>query len=354
VQVLIEGLRANGVEVFECNVPLRMRTAQRVALLKQPWRLPQFGWQIFQCWRRLSQQAVRLPEADAVIVGYLGAFDIHLAKQLFPKTPLVLDCMATLGGATLDRGMQGAGDFKTALAQRIDAAAFRLASLVMVDTEEQLQTLPATVRAKGIVVLVGAPGRWLAAGEQAHKSRERAKSQLEQPLKVLFFGNYIPLQGVPVIGEAIAQVKAPLVVTLIGDGQTRAETERALGAKKDEIIWKQWVNGDDLPKLVASQDVCLGIFGTTAKAQRVVPNKAYQGVAAGCVVITSDTEPQRRVLGDNVLFVPPGNAHKLAKAIEKLARDRTEVTTYQEKAYTLAREQFTPEAIVKPLLERLR
>ena len=43
----------------------------------------------------------------------------------------------------------------------------------------------------------------------------------------------------------------------------------------------------DLPALVAGHDVCLGIFGTGDKALRVVPNKVFQGAAAGCAIVTS-------------------------------------------------------------------
>ena len=45
--------------------------------------------------------------------------------------------------------------------------------------------------------------------------------------------------------------------------------------------------------MVASHDVCLGIFGDTDKALSVVPTKVYQGAAAGCAVVTSDTAPHR-------------------------------------------------------------
>ena len=62
--------------------------------------------------------------------------------------------------------------------------------------------------------------------------------------------------------------------------------------------WIDWVDADELPGVVAEHDVCLGIFGTTDKAPRVVPNKVYQGVASGCAVVTSDTplsaRPARR------------------------------------------------------------
>ena len=68
--------------------------------------------------------------------------------------------------------------------------------------------------------------------------------------------------------------------------------------------------------------MCLGIFGTGDKAQRVVPNKVFQGAAAGCAIVTSDTAPQRRALGEAAVLVPPGDPGELAGALRQLAADR--------------------------------
>src|SRR5579884_2167747 len=103
VQVLMDGLRENGIEVVECNVPLKLSTAERIAMLRQPWRLPALALRLARCWLALRRKAKRLSAADAVVIGYMGQFDIHLAKKLFKRTPLVLDCMVTGSGAAADR-----------------------------------------------------------------------------------------------------------------------------------------------------------------------------------------------------------------------------------------------------------
>ena len=109
----------------------------------------------------------------------------------------------------------------------------------------------------------------------------------------------------------------------------------------------------ELPALVAEHDVCLGIFGTGAKALRVVPNKVFQGLAAGCAIVTSDTPPQRRLLGDAAVLVPPGDAGALAAALRRLAGDRGEVTKLRQQSRELARQEFAPGQVVAPLLRRL-
>ena len=110
---------------------------------------------------------------------------------------------------------------------------------------------------------------------------------------------------------------------------------------------------DELPGLVAGHDVCLGLFGTTPKAGRVVPNKVFQGAAAGCAVVTADTPPQRAALGDAAVYVSAGDAGALAAALRELATDRDRLWELRQAAYRRADETFRPAVVVRPLLERL-
>ena len=97
------------------NEPLRLDTAGRVAMLRQPWRLP-----------TPRRQAAALlagagapgppgagePAPDAVLVGYLGHFDVRLARRLFRGTPIVLDHLVSAAGTARDRGLAGSGGLK--------------------------------------------------------------------------------------------------------------------------------------------------------------------------------------------------------------------------------------------------
>ncbi|BCB77311.1 hypothetical protein Pflav_037210 [Phytohabitans flavus] len=115
------------------------------------------------------------------------------------------------------------------------------------------------------------------------------------------------------------------------------------------MTWLDWVPGVRLPDLVAGHDVSLGIFGTTDKAQRVVPTKVYQGLAAGCVVVTSDTAPQRAALEGSAVLVPPGDAGALADALRSLADDRDRLAKLKTSGQMYAAERFRPAAVVQQL-----
>jgi SAM-dependent methyltransferase len=168
----------------------------------------------------------------------------------------------------------------------------------------------------------------------------------------VFFGLYTPLQGAPVIGRALAELAGvDLEVTMIGTGQDLADTRRQ-AAGNSRVTWRDWVPADELPAEVARHDVCLGIFGDGPKARRVVPNKVFQGAAAGCAIVTSDTPPQRSALGAAAVFVPPGDSGALAAALRRLATDRAELAALRRAAAERAA-TFTPEAVVRPLRDRL-
>jgi glycosyltransferase involved in cell wall biosynthesis len=139
---------------------------------------------------------------------------------------------------------------------------------------------------------------------------------------------------------------------MVGSGQDHDET-RSLAAANHRVAWVDWVASGQLPALVAGHDVCLGIFGTGPKALRVVPNKVFQGAAAGCALVTSDSAPQRRLLGDAAVLVPPGDAAALAAALRDLAVDRDRLRAARAAAAELARSSFTPAAVTAPLLARL-
>jgi glycosyltransferase involved in cell wall biosynthesis len=157
-----------------------------------------------------------------------------------------------------------------------------------------------------------------------------------------------------VIGEALGQLAESddIETTMIGQGQDW-ELARELAVANSHVTWVDWMGPDELPTLVAAHDVCLGIFGTGPKALRVVPNKVFQGAAAGCAIVTSDTAPQRRLLGDAAVFVPPGDAKSLADILRQLSVDRQMVSELRLGARGHSSTEFTASAVIAPLRQRL-
>ncbi|TDD99952.1 glycosyltransferase [Jiangella asiatica] len=358
VQVLIDGLRERGIDVREIAEPLGLDTARRVELLKKPWLVPVLAVRLGRRWLTLTGRALRLGRDERpshVLVGYLGHFDVLLARVLFPSATVVLDHLVFAAGTARDRGV-GAGG-RTLLLSGLDRLAIAAADVVVTDTAEHAAQVPARRRDDAVVVPVGATQAWFDSGARAEASMTRAAD--DGALGVVFFGLFTPLQGTTVIAEALRLLDRRGVrvrATLVGSGQDAAAVRANLAGIDPvdgtvEVTWHDWVQATDLPDLVAAHDVCLGIFGTTSKALAVVPNKVYQGTAAGCAVVTSDTGPQRRAFGDGATFVPPGDAEALATAIETFI-DRSVLARARAAGRAVAH-RFTARAVVAPLVEAL-
>ncbi len=344
--IILEGLRAHGDEVVEFNEPLGLDTAERVAMLRRPWLAYRLVLRLAVSWARLARRRFAdRSRYDAVLVGYLGQFDVLLARLLYPRRRIVLDQLIFAADTARDRGERGRT--RLWMLDTLDRLAVRSANLVVLDTAENAELLPPGQRGKAEVVPVGAPRAWFAAGDVRPEPTPGK-------LRVAFFGLYTPLQGGAVIGGALGLLAGhpEVAITMIGTGQHLEDT-RAAAAGNPSVTWLDWVPSEKLPALVADHDVCLGIFGVTPKALRVVPNKVYQGAAAGCVVLTSDTLPQRRMLGESGLFIPPDDSRALADALLSLASDPARVAALGAAARATACERFTAATVVEPLRSRL-
>jgi len=339
VGILLDGLRQLGDEVTELNAPLGFSTAERVAMLGKPWLAYRLLLRLLRRWSVLTVGRARTrPAPDVVLVGYLGHFDVVLARILFPRAVIALDLLIFAGDTASDRGVRKGP--KLTLLNALDRLAVGCASLVIVDTEEHLELLPAAQRNKAVVAPVGSPDDWFAEPAEIETGR----------LKVLFFGLFTPLQGAPVIGEAIALLPKDIGidVTFIGSGQDLAETRRR-AADSPLATWHEWVEPNELRRLLREHHVCLGIFGDTPKALRVTPNKVFQGAAAGCAILTSDTAPQRRSLGDAARFVAVADPTALAEALRSLATDPSEVHRLRTAAHQRAEADFRPRSVAQPV-----
>lgn len=386
VGILLDGLRSRGHTVRERSLPLGFSTAERVRMLRQPWRVPALAARLASRWVGLggASRAFRGDAApDAIVVGYLGHFDVLLARALWPRRrgapPIVLDHLIFAAGTAADRGTDPG--MRTRALGQLDAAALRAADIIVVDTEEHAAQAREVVGrfkdgvAREVVVApVGADHTWFDAREET----SAAPSTDARLLRIVFYGLFTPLQGTTTIARALRALGeggAPdgsegprFEVTLVGGGQDEAEVREILDMPEGtiyaqfgpvSITWREWVDAGDLPGLVAEHDVCLGIFGTTPKALAVVPNKAYQGAAAGCAIVTSDTAPQRRAfhdaaLRDAAVLVPPGDADALADALRALAVDRVRVARLRESSAALADAEFSPRAVTRRLEAALR
>ena len=173
-------------------------------------------------------------------------------------------------------------------------------------------------------------------------------------LKVLFYGQLIPLHGIATIVEAARLLRdEPIDWLLVGRGQDSALLAGLLAREPlPRVRWIEWIEYGDLLAHIADADLALGIFGTSDKAASVIPNKVFQVLAAGRPLVTRDSPAVRELLVHAppwVQLVPPGDAASLAAAILAVAHGERAV----EDAGAAARPPFDAAAIGGQLLDIL-
>ncbi len=322
-RILKGGLISAGVTVIECHASIWGGLEDRSHLRGVRGLMrPCLSW-----WRALPgllRRYRRLPAHDALVVTYLGQADALVARRLarVRGVPLLFDPYVSLLETVVhDRGLARSGSLTARLMRGLDHAAFRASDAVLVDTATHGRLmrelgLPVPV---AYVVPVGAEADLFAPSPLRPRGEEAT---------VLFYGSMIPLHGVETIVGAAAALKdaGSVRFVVVGTGQDYAKA-RALAQRTgaDRIIeWKEHVPYVELPRLIAASDICLGIFGTSRKAQAVIPNKVFQAIAVGRPVITADTPAIREWFTDGAdcLLVPPGDEVRLAEAIRLVAGDR--------------------------------
>ena len=135
----------------------------------------------------------------------------------------------------------------------------------------------------------------------------------------LFVGKLIPLHGVETI-LAAARLAPEVPFRIVGSGQLDHVVATATPANVERVAWIEY---DELPGAIHASGCALGVFGTSTKAQRVIPNKAFQALACGAPLVTADTPAARELLldGESALLVPPGDPATLAATVRRLAED---------------------------------
>lgn len=181
----------------------------------------------------------------------------------------------------------------------------------------------------------------------------------DAPLELTFFGTFIGLQGVDVLAQAILQYEGPPVRwRLIGEGPMRAECESVLAHLRVEapgagVSFEPWGPLHELPGRLASSDAILGIFGGSAKAQRVIPNKVYQGLAIGRPVITASTDAYPDVLrvseANGLFWALPGEALSIVQAVMRLHQYRESLGDIGVAARAVYEQCFSNEVLAKQI-----
>jgi glycosyltransferase involved in cell wall biosynthesis len=348
---MLRGLRENGVQVDECHRDIwsgiedksQIRTWYRKIFLLFLWLIS---------YPKLLFRYMRMERHDCVVVGYLGHLDV-IVLWLFAKlrrTPIVWDAFISLYDTVVDdRKFLSRSHPAARVLHSFEKLACKAADLIILDTAAHAgyfikeYGIPSK---KCVAVFVGAESDQFPV---VHEKRGRESYDVESPLNVLFYGQFIPLHGIETIIKAATILKehSGFKWTLIGSGQETEKIEKMLiDVPLPFLKWLKWVEYSDLKQHIAGADVCLGIFGNSGKAGRVIPNKVYQIVSSGKTLITRDSDAIRELACEHtsgVLLVPAANPQALAEALLFMHTHREVMNA--EPHFTELRKYITPMGI---------
>jgi glycosyltransferase involved in cell wall biosynthesis len=289
------------------------------------------------------------PAPDLYLVSYPGWLDVPIVRLVasLKSKPLVFDPFLSLFDTMIsDRGLHRAGSMVARLATAADRWSLRLSDVVIADTEPQLafyRQMAGALRSDGAVIPVGADDE-LFAPRSDHTS---------EPDLVLYYGKLIPLHGVGTIVEAAAIVEKDGIQTvMIGDGPDRHVVEEAIARTGVGVERHGMIPIEELPEHLARAGICLGVFGDSEKAGRVIPHKAYEAMATRRPVITREGPAVSSMFSeDEVVTVPAGDPTALADAIRTLATDADRRRRIADGGYEAYRSRFHEIPLAAGLLE---
>ncbi len=150
-------------------------------------------------------------DADVVVVGYPGHFDMPAARRIARKRPVVFNPLVSLHDTFVgDRARFRPRSPAAGVLRAIDSGAFRGADLVVADTEAQADFFRRAFGLPGERVAVALVG--------AEEPLFRPGYHPPEPFHALFVGKLIPLHGLETI-LAAAALAPEIPFRVVGDGQ---------------------------------------------------------------------------------------------------------------------------------------
>ncbi|CAM4065901.1 glycosyltransferase [Shewanella aquimarina] len=287
-------------------------------------------WHLLLAYPILIVKYWRTPKHKHIVVPYLGLLDVIV---LWPWSKLRnakihWDVFLSLYDTVVnDRKIISKHHPLAKLLYRIELLASKLATSCFLDTPAHAEYFGS------IYKLTHKKISWVPVGVEAdnfHRNSALPKIDLNN-IKVLFYGQFIPLHGLDTIVNAAKldlDNDKRINWLIVGKGQLSKQIDDRIAQENISSIRRlEWVDYKKLNNLLQSCDICLGIFGTSNKAKSVIPNKIYQIMAAGKPFVSARTAGLKPLCLEKniaVRLVREGSHKELLDGIYNLAESIAE------------------------------
>ncbi|WP_460275647.1 glycosyltransferase [Celeribacter sp. ULVN23_4] len=317
-RILRDGLREIGIEVIEIHADIWSGQEDKS---QTGWAaLLRIALRALMAYPVLIWRYLRAPHHDIVIVPYLGQIDVLILCPFaqLKRRAVVWDMFISLYDTVVqDRQMTRPKSLIARALKALEWLGCRAADRVLMDTPAHARRIAGLFHVaydRVDAVPVGAEPEAFAnvPPRQAHGG----------PVRILFYGQLIPLHGVQTILEAaLSERGRDYDWHLIGSGQHSDLVRTTLAqSAATHITWEAWRTYEDLRTAIAEADICLGIFGNSDKAASVIPNKVYQALIAGRPVVTRRSPAMEEAFAPHpgLELVAPSDPDALLDGIERI------------------------------------
>ncbi|MFB3082480.1 MAG: glycosyltransferase family 4 protein [Gammaproteobacteria bacterium] len=319
-KILINGLRARGVEVIECHCKFWMEFDFRHNLASGGWSNPRFLWRVVTAYLRLVIRHSQVADYDVMLIGYLGQFDCYIGRILtwWRRRPMVLDVLMSLHLIAEERGLTRESPLTGKLLFWLEKGGLKLPDLLIIESVRYEEYL---TNKYGL-----SPARFARVPHGADEALFRARPDIAPPqnrFRVVYHGLFLPSHGMETIVQAASSLMSDPRVQFefYGDGPERAAVEQMIsGLNLTNVHLHGWVDMEDLLHQMSRAHICLGVFGTTRHSRFTIQNKIWEGLAMARPVVSGDNETIREALvhKTHIYLVEPANPEALASAIREL------------------------------------
>jgi glycosyltransferase involved in cell wall biosynthesis len=343
----IAALKEAGFEIIECRTefPLKKRNNAKsysffsivAALIREKINYIKFTVKFFTAGK-----------ADVMLVLYPAQVEMPLAwvlAKLGGRKIIYAPFISVYQTLTEQRKYFKPKSIPGRLFFAIDKFACRAADKIILDTNAHADYFSKTFgipREKFARVFIG-----------TDESYKKAPAPNNKECTVLFYGSFIPGQGIEVLLGAAEMLKNEKIKFIMaGDGplkENAMKTAQQKGLKN--IGFPGWIDAKDLPSLIAKADVGIGIIESNPKTDLVVANKAYAMLAMGKPLINFDARGIRELAGSNGAVYCNGTTKGFADAILKLKNDSKLRNSVAENGYNAFKEKASVKAISAQLKE---
>jgi glycosyltransferase involved in cell wall biosynthesis len=184
----------------------------------------------------------------------------------------------------------------------------------------------------------------------------RQKYNVDHKFVVTYAGAIGMANDLDVLIEAAAALsnREDIHILIVGDGKERNRLERLVSELNlSNVTFAGSFPKSEMGRVLAASDACLAILRNIKMFTTTFPNKVFDYMAAGRPTLLAIDGVIRRVVEDagGGVFVEPGNATELARAIASIADDPTRAKQMGENARAWVVQHYCRDQQAKELQE---